>query len=372
MKPNPKLDAIVRRPVKQVALFSRGRPKLWREHDRLRAELKSKLKYPDWCYAPSAVSIAALYPGATSITLQDVGLAQIASALAAWRTTKGIYLFDPTIFECLWATPIAGDLPVELLQRLPEWCVYVPFPSPRALNGPPDWVSGYGFFAHLESHSDGAPRLLLTLDVEDGKGIGTNIIPLKLAGNLSECCTPIRTIQDIDTDAKCALYSTTDEIEAYRIKAKEWQQKQETDLIRPLLSILLWLCSANPEITGLDPLRGFRAKKTKKGLRNFGPDEPRVYEVAYRIGSALRLDRAAMARGVPGDGSHASPRPHIRRAHWHAFWTGPKASISKARPADRKLVLKWIAPIAVCVGTDDPVIPTVHPVRGDENERMAG
>ena len=23
-------------------------------------------------------------------------------------------------------------------------------------------------------------------------------------------------------------------------------------------------------------------------------------------------------------GTHASPRPHIRRAHWHSFWVGKK------------------------------------------------
>lgn len=30
-------------------------------------------------------------------------------------------------------------------------------------------------------------------------------------------------------------------------------------------------------------------------------------------------------------------RPHMRRAHWHHFWTGKKGE-------ERKLILKWIAP----------------------------
>jgi hypothetical protein len=49
---------------------------------------------------------------------------------------------------------------------------------------------------------------------------------------------------------------------------------------------------------------------------------------------------------------------HVRRAHWHAFWTGPKASTE-----ERKLILHWLPPIAVNVDDAAAVIPTLHPVK---------
>lgn len=48
------------------------------------------------------------------------------------------------------------------------------------------------------------------------------------------------------------------------------------------------------------------------------------------------------AEGAPG-ATHASPRPHIRSAHWQACWTGPR----KAGFPERKPVLRWIPPIPI-------------------------
>lgn len=380
MKPTPKLDAIVKRPVKHLAAYAVYRH-LWRDHDRLRAEHKSRAPWPQWCYAPLSVSRACFelpeYGGWPVSSGEEEGSLVGVSALAAWRTTKGIYLFDATVFEELWHTDIQGALPVELLQRLPEWSVYVPFPVVRkqlwGVGPTAGEIKCHGFFGHMDCDQHGAPFLHLSLDTDysGDPPFALSPITLKLTGNLSDSCAPFHRQVDGALSAVEQLVqreAPNVTLSALRSDVSAWACRQESDLIRPLVSILLWLCSANPEIAGLDPLRGLRTKRTKKGLRNFGPDEPRVYEVAYRIGAALRLDRAAIARGIPGDGSHASPRPHIRRAHWHAFWTGPKASISKDRPADRKLVLKWIAPIAVCVGTDDPIIPTVHPVLPPDRE----
>ncbi|MGO8822093.1 MAG: hypothetical protein ACLQO6_12835 [Desulfomonilaceae bacterium] len=35
-------------------------------------------------------------------------------------------------------------------------------------------------------------------------------------------------------------------------------------------------------------------------------------------------------------GTHATPLPHIRRAHWHSFWKGPRTI-----PVKRYLVVHW-------------------------------
>lgn len=62
-----------------------------------------------------------------------------------------------------------------------------------------------------------------------------------------------------------------------------------------------------------------------------------VTEVGARIGAQLR-EYKRYASESAGGGGHV--RPHMRRAHWHRFWTGP-------RSGERKLILKWLEPIFV-------------------------
>ena len=57
-------------------------------------------------------------------------------------------------------------------------------------------------------------------------------------------------------------------------------------------------------------------------------------------------------------GSHTAKRPHMRRGHWHHFWTGPMDSAQ-----DRKLVLKWLPPIFVGSSQDGEMPVTLHKVK---------
>ena len=99
-----------------------------------------------------------------------------------------------------------------------------------------------------------------------------------------------------------------------------------------------------------------KSKETKKGLRIFAPDQPSRREVGYRLGAALRQ---AFSEYEPAEvtGTHASPRPHIRRAHWHSFWIGKKDQLDA-----RSVTLKWLPPIPVNVTGVDDLTTTVRSV----------
>ena len=56
-------------------------------------------------------------------------------------------------------------------------------------------------------------------------------------------------------------------------------------------------------------------------------------------------------------GTHASPRPHVRRAHWHSYWVG-----QKDQPEARSVVLKWLPPIPVNVQDAGDLTTTVRDV----------
>lgn len=66
---------------------------------------------------------------------------------------------------------------------------------------------------------------------------------------------------------------------------------------------------------------------------------------------------AAARRNDEDAGDEASTRKvrgHIRRAHWHSFWHGP-------REGERQLKLRWMHPTLVNLGADRPTIVRVKP-----------
>lgn len=100
-----------------------------------------------------------------------------------------------------------------------------------------------------------------------------------------------------------------------------------------------------------------RLKKTKKGMRAFPAAGDTTWLVGYRIGAVLRGAAAGSTEhGEAGAGAkeHSSPRPHVRRAHWHSYWTGPRKD-----PARRQLVVKWIHPILIGA---EGIVPTIRMV----------
>ena len=108
-----------------------------------------------------------------------------------------------------------------------------------------------------------------------------------------------------------------------------------------------YICSLNADIAeSYVPQRNLRRNNAKR--RSMAE----WHEVGYRIGSELRAYRRAESESREHQGG--TVRPHMRRAHWHHYWTGP-------RRGDRKLILKWLAPTMVGVGEIE--CATGHKVR---------
>ena len=98
------------------------------------------------------------------------------------------------------------------------------------------------------------------------------------------------------------------------------------------------------------------SNRTKRGDRFFPPDAPQKWNVGVRLGAKLRR---ALHDPTDSDGStDVRMRPHVRRAHWHRFWTGPRKS------TERKLRAKWLPPTPVNVASYDELPSVVRPVTG--------
>lgn len=89
--------------------------------------------------------------------------------------------------------------------------------------------------------------------------------------------------------------------------------------------------------------------------------EIRKWDVGIRIGAAIRQKSASVEKGesIKTASGHSSPRPHMRRGHWHHYWTGPR-NVSE----NRRLILKWLSPMAVAATPEDTPI-VIHEIKNN-------
>jgi len=124
-----------------------------------------------------------------------------------------------------------------------------------------------------------------------------------------------------------------------------------------ILSMLLYICSEEPDVEDNYEVPALQEKRAGPLRRILPPKEVRCWPVGVRLGAVFRK---AMEndRDVPLSGESVTVvvRPHVRRAHWHTYRTGPKGSRS---------VLKWLSPIIVGAKSAGDALPTVvRPVSG--------
>ena len=93
----------------------------------------------------------------------------------------------------------------------------------------------------------------------------------------------------------------------------------------------------------------------KRGQKLFAAREVSEWDVAYRLGAALRRARSSEESRPSGSGAGRRKRAHVRRAHWHTYLTGP-------RSAKQKPSIKWLPPIAVNVDDADNLPAVVREV----------
>lgn len=295
--------------------------------------------WPNWCWVPLAGAMAVITKGRDELAVECAGDVGRVGALAAWRQTQGIYQIDDTLLGALWNTTLDGEIPVDVLYRLPEWCVYVPTPG-RAI-GP---LVLAGFFAHLEHDmNDGRTELRLLLDV-NADGTATLIpIPLHVwvAGGLAAAAGRARAEAEFQARAHGVTGADAAVLEQAALDCA------------PLVSLVLYLCSTAAEMR--DAKGGDRTPRRPRAETTRAANAPTVWETGFRLGPALRV-ALECAQAPVGDGTHASPRPHIRRAHWHGFWSGPRDATK------RVLDLLWLPPIPVGVDEGAPIVPTVRRV----------
>ena len=309
--------------------------------------------WPAWCFLPWVAGIYLVGKSSYGTYTGELGM------MATWRLTQGVYRFDPDIYAEVVSTPV-NRVPCEALYYLPEWAVFIPTP---------DLEDSPGFWARLEWGHSTLPNFLELLLLRPDGSTSFARLFLFPGATLDEAVD--RTwglefdacVRTVATDPAAPQYArAANFVEAW--KAPEYRRREHDRLrswVEPRLTLLLYLCSKNKDISHPDNRLPANPapRKTKKGMRHFPAQAVRQWDVGIREGAALRqaLEAADSSGGSAGTGRRK--RPHIRRAHWHSYWTG-------SRNGDRSIVLKWLSPILINVENADHLPTTIRPVPADE------
>lgn len=116
-------------PTKKLAEIGKQFPALNRSVNfMLQGKGKDLPDWPEYIFLPMAAWVAIVTGGDTRKLLEFPPRANPIAELAAlgtWRYSQGIYKFDTSLVEALSCTPLDSLLPVEILKRLPEFCVFI-------------------------------------------------------------------------------------------------------------------------------------------------------------------------------------------------------------------------------------------------------
>lgn len=360
---SPQFGRRTHRAREHLLALARQVPDLWSLVDQVRAIHAADVGGPDWprhTYLPleQAGGIAAAITRQGGEQPTPAGLAHLATdiaTLAAWRMTQGIYRYDPALYAALVDTPIAGDLPVSVLQRLPEWCVYLETPG-MTVSTTAGETPLHGAYAWLD-HAQGADHDILTL-LLDAEGTRLTPTHVPLIGTLEQAL-----------DALLAEWRDGYQRgNAARLPRLDWAE-QAGRTLPPILSLLLYLCSEAPDLTRrgqvATPGNPQPVRTRRHGWRLFAADGPAEWDVGVRIGAALRCAYQREQIGQRGAQDGHRVRPHVRRAHWHTILSGPRLRPDGAAvdPAARRRDLRWMPPIPVNVADLDALPAVVRPVR---------
>lgn len=392
--------------------FSQRYQGLWRMVEDVRANPQQRLglreRWNQWCYLPVNVAtscLAHLKRGAYSLQEAELLLtrdARLACALAAWRMTKGVYSFDPDVLQELFASDPRDGLPEDVFLRMPEWCVYIPTPGVEVMKTPM-----HGFFAWIDDHFIGtdmrrkppelnfevlldprtAPDVILLyaamtpsefqdayrrrlragMNVRDALPRDRPYVTIRYQVELTHGsftqATMLKAIEaeHVGKEAASSLRALGHDVEAalwegHSDEASRTVALQEmADTLLRLSGLVLYLCAEEADVA---PEGAGEKRNAIARLHQQGVDVPpalrlRKWDVGYRIGAALRLARKPNERNSPPNGGGTSPRPHVRRAHWHAYWHGP-------RDGEQLRKVRWLPHIPVCVTGPDDLVPTLR------------
>lgn len=139
------------------------------------------------------------------------------------------------------------------------------------------------------------------------------------------------------------------------------------DLIFNIIQYIIYLTAVNAEIEPVTKMaiakKQVERTRESKTTADTHPIKTQISTVGYRFGNEYRRHKRDN-KEWSSSGSHVGwskgtkKTPHIRRSHFHGYWTG-----SKTDPQSRKLIVKWIQTVFVGSSDNGEDEITIHKVK---------
>lgn len=256
--------------------------------------------------------------------------------MAHWRLTKGVYVFDDELSKALDEADI-DNLPIAALTGLPEYAPFIALDDfyldeTKHLRVHGAWV---GYKKPQEADED--------------------------SEELTLCCALLHSHDIVYCTELEEGKTVRESIEKAYAHMKDGEIGNSRQLERAVLAVMkraFYLCSTEPDVNGVRSVSTSVVYGNKEVLHI--PSEVNEVKVGYRYGAAIRMwQEKQQKEGKESAVTGLTVAPHVRRAHYHLYWTG------KGRKEPR---VKWIAPILVGMKDDEEIIPTIRAVKAPPRE----
>lgn len=284
-----------------------------------------------------------------------------------WRYAKAIYDFSPNFLSMLEQTEDA-PIYVDILKRMPYRDFVMPLPT---------GLNYDGMFVHVEFDESYGKNDIDTLFL---------LCPFKSAPKREDIsfkmemqwCLSGKMFLKSFYDARTAILESkkNGEGKAGDISAFSSQKslanmddavvkadhQQMARCLRIAVSACYYLASKNAEIK---EVRISKSERPVLYTSHYGKPKRvavKAYQVGYTLGKSFEQQLAThstVSRQTTGPTGGLTVRPHVRRAHWHHYWTG------KGRTT---LEVRWIEPTLVLPGgKKETELATVRGVSGPQD-----
>ena len=261
-----------------------------------------------------------------------------------WNIYKQVYRFDKDTFNLLMNVNI-DKIPFDIIKN------NLPYPAFFIDNTFKSTVSGIvfrGCFVSLLNMFNGLELCLFFIADTPESDYQYAFLPLYF--------------KEDDLTIEEALIKRN---EVYEVNCDESILKDAEGLVSQVLKAIIYICSANREIETIKvTVNNNENKKKNKKNKNKKPKTITQNNVGYQMGAAIRLNKknyvyvdeeGNTVKKDKDSGNHSKKSPHLRMGHYHHYWVG-----AKDKPEERKLVLKYVAPIYInCTDIKDTTLHNV-------------
>ena len=314
-------------PIKHIQNISSTYSGIWNLVEQTieqKEDIKKDMEMPDWCFLPRRAYMEMLDYG------HEIGIWQytdlpirersniVASfcSLIPWNYTRYIYEFNDDFYQELTKTIFTGNIPREILLKLPVYAIYIKFPEGLA-----PLANVIGAWVSLQPMYDTDDKM--QVDAEGNAALIVNMV-LNLDANYTEC------MELILSEAKTTLAQSLENILKLGInKGEKISYKNHayfTLIFSDVINCLLYICSQDPDVK--DPVwmgekpGNPKLEKIKGKFRLFPPKKFKTFKVGNEVGRKIR--NYNNDSGIREKTWQCCATSYPSRTHWHGYWKGPK------------------------------------------------